>query len=196
MNGFPVLCCSVLRPEVEAVLKLDFPELTIEYINSMLHLHPVALQETFDRKLSCLSHPALVIIGDCGPGMHSLEQRFQCIKTQAVNCCELLLGHSRYIEYRRKKIFILLPEWTIRWKEVFKDELGFSDSDLASSFMRENCTSIEYLDTGVNEVPDATLQEIEGFLNMPISITSIKLDNLRAVVFEAVSQLQKLEYNE
>jgi hypothetical protein len=195
MNSFPVLCCSVLRREVETILKLDFPDLAVEYIDSMLHLHPVALQETYDSKLSVLSLPALVIIGDCGPSMHSLEKRFDCVRTPSVNCCELLLGRKRYIEYRRKKIFILLPEWTRRWKDVFKKELGFSDGSLASSFMRENCSSIEYLDTGVDEVPNAILKEIEEFLNMQVIITNVGLDNMRAVIFNAVSQLKVLGIN-
>jgi hypothetical protein len=195
MNVFPVLCCSVLRHEVEAILKIDFPELTVEYVDSMLHLHPVTLQETFDSKLSGLSQPALVIIGDCGPSMNSLEKRFQCVKTPVVNCCELLLGHSRYIEYRRNKIFLLLLEWTKRWEQVFKVELGFANSELASSFMHENCTSIEYLDTGIDEVPAVTLQEIEVFLNMGVSVTRVSLDILRTAIFEAVSQLKKLESN-
>jgi hypothetical protein len=158
-------------------------------------MHPIELQRSLESKLDNFSQPVLVILGDCCPSIESVEKRFNCLKTPAVNCCELLLGHNRYLEYRNKKIFILLPEWTGRWREVFQQELGFSNRELAHSFMHEYSSSIEYLDTGIVDVPNNIISDIQTFFDMPVKVTPVNLDTLRKFISDTLIHLEKLELN-
>jgi hypothetical protein len=159
-------------------------------------MHPIELQRSLESKLDNLSQSVMVILGDCCPSIESVEKRFNCLKTPAVNCCELLLGHDRYLEYRNKKIFILLPEWTGRWREVFQQELGFSNnSELAHSFMHENSSSIEYFDTGIVDVPNHIINDIQTFFDMPVKVTPVNLNTLRKFISDTLTNLEKMEPN-
>lgn len=191
MTKIAIVCCSVMKDEVASILTQDFPDVEAVFLDSMLHMHPKLLGETLERKLSELSCPALVIYGDCSPAMHSLEDRFVCARTPGVNCCELLLGHEHYLADRNGQAFLLLPEWTKRWKEVFQKELGFNDMELARSFMHEYRTSIKYIDTGFVPVPEDTLREISDFFDMPISIEKTDDKSLRAIIHESMQRLQR-----
>lgn len=191
MTKIAIVCCSVMKHEVAAILAQDFPDIEAVFLDSMLHMHPKLLEQTLESKLRELACPALVIYGDCSPAMHSLEDRFVCARTTGVNCCELLLGHERYLADRNGQAFLLLPEWTKRWKEVFQKELGFKDMELARSFMHEYRTSIKYIDTGFVPVPEDTLREISDFFDMPISIEKTDDKSLRAIIHEAMQRLQR-----
>jgi hypothetical protein len=191
MSKVAVICCSVLCREVRSIFAMDFPDVQLEFLDSMLHMHPQKLQEALEEKLSSHSDPVLVIYGDCGPAMDSLEERFMCVRTPAVNCSELMLGAERYSEFRNQKIFLFLPEWATRWKEVFQKDLGFKNADLARVFMKENSKEICYLDTGKMPIPTETLREMEAFFDMPVRVVKETMNPLRKYIHEAMTRLER-----
>ncbi len=196
IKNISILCCSVFRDEITSIFSNEFPDITIEFLDSMMHMRPTLLQETLEQKLSTQSNPTIIVYGDCAPEIHNIEERFLCVRTKGVNCNELLLGKNRYREYRNKKVFLLLPEWAHRWKEVFQEELGFKDTVLARRFMQENSNFIYYLDTGFTPVPYDILKEIETYFEMPIEVISETTEPLRAFIYTAMDQLQKRCINE
>ncbi len=191
MKKISVVCCSVVRREVESILANDFPELETIFLDSMLHMHPEKLGKTLEKTLEKLNSPALIIYGDCSPEIHSIENRHICARTPGINCCDLILGQKRYRSNRNERSFLLLPEWTSRWKQVFQQELGFHNAELAQAFMHEHSSSIKYLDTGLIPVPEQTLREISDFFAMPVLIEKSDMVNLRTIIGEALKRLKE-----
>ncbi len=192
MNVFTVLCCSVLRREMEEVLKRDYPDARPVFLDSMLHMHPERLHRVMEEALAGLSgHAGLLVYGDCHPYMKDLEKRPLLWRTDGINCADLLLGRELYKRYQKEGAFLFLPEWTKRWREIFQQELGFTDSSLARDFMQENRKNLIYLDTGLLPVPERTLREIAEHFEMPVRVLRVSLDQLRSTVRSAVKQLQR-----
>ena len=186
-----VICCSVLKKELLAVLVRDPQDTELIFIDSMLHMHPEKLHQVMaDIMADKTSLPCLIIYGDCHAYMNEMEQNPLCARTQGANCGELLLGSDLYKTCRNERDFLFLPEWTGRWREVFQKELGFSDPALAREFMKENRKRLVYLDTGLEPVPARTLREISGFFGMPVKTMTVSLDHLRHAVMSALKRLE------
>ncbi len=192
MNLFTVVCCSVLRREIEEVLRQDYPEAQTVFLDSMLHMHPEKLREAMEETLEGMPGQAcLLVYGDCHAYMREIERKPLRARTEGVNCSDLLLGREMYKKYQKEKPFFFLPEWTRRWREVFERELGFTDQSLAREFMRENRSELIYLDTGCLSVPEETLKEIAGYFGMPMHVLPVSLDHLRAAVRSAAQRLEQ-----
>jgi hypothetical protein len=187
-----VLCCSVLRREIEEILRGDSLGVQPVFLDSMLHMHPEKLHRAMEEVLShSPDQPCLLVYGQCHPFMADLEKRPHCCRTAALNCGELLLGHDAYRKIQSEEGFLFLPEWTDRWREVFQQELGFTNPDRAREFMQESRKSLIYLDTGLIPVPEPTLREIEAFFGMPVQVLPVSLDPLRAVIRSSLRDLER-----
>jgi hypothetical protein len=191
MKSLTVICCSVLRREIEEILSRDYPEAEMIFLSSMLHMHPEMLRKAIDGVLLTRpDRPCLLVYGDCHAHIQETAELPLCTKTDAINCGDLLLGRDLYQTFRREKAFLFLPEWTKRWREVFQKELGFSDQSLAREFMQENQSRLIYIDSGLIPVPEKTLFEISEYFSMPMDIVSVSLDQLRETVLSAVKNLE------
>ena len=191
MRELTFIVCSVLRREVRTFLRLDYPDAEQLYLNSALHIYPQRLYTTIETALtSRQGRNCVLIYGDCSAHINVLSQGPHCERTRAVNCGELLLGPQLYSEYRNAKAFLFLPEWTERWREIFQQELGFTEAPLAREFMQENQRSLIYLDTGLLAVPTIHLQDIAKFFKMPTEVVTVSLNHLRQVVRFAVQRLE------
>jgi hypothetical protein len=110
-------------------------------------------------------------------------------KTTGINCCEILLGREEYRRLRKAGAFFFLPEWTLRWRDVFERELGFAGGRGAGEMLREVHNKFIYLDTGVMPVPEALLDEISRELEMPMTVLAVGLDRLELNIANAQEQL-------
>lgn len=197
MKSLTVICCSVLRREIEELLAKDYPEVELVFLDSLLHMHPEKMRDAIDKEIAARpGRNCLLVYGDCHAHMRETADRPLCAKVKGVNCGHLLLGNEEYRACRNSKTFLFLPEWTERWHEVFEKELGFSDRDLAREFMHENQRHLLYLDTGLIPVPQKTLDDISEFFNMPIDVLPVALDQLRETVKAAISKMVKRDANE
>lgn len=161
------------------------------FLDSVLHIHPQLLHRAIDEALAVRQDQnCLLIYGDCHPHMQETGKRPNCIRVDAINCCDLLLGRDHYKSCRNSKAFLFLPEWTARWREIFQEELGFTDSQLARQFMQENQKKLIYLDTGQTPVPEKTLEEISSFFAMPMEVVTVSLEPLRNAVRTAVQRME------
>ena len=171
------LACGVFKMELAELAKqgkLDCDLITLE---SMLHMKPAKLEQEMERVMATGSKDKfLILYGDCHPGMHEMQNRENATRVVGINCCDILLGSQAYRELQKDQAFIFLPEWTLRWQDVFAHELGFEKPEVAQAFMKEYRKQLVYVDTGVIPVPDKALRDISEFFNMPIKIQPISLD--------------------
>lgn len=187
-----LLACSVLEKEIRMLQQNQELPYSVEYIDSMYHMHPVQLEEALKQKL----HPTeikaertVLIFGECHAHMDTMEKR-TVARTRGMNCIEVILGKERYRQLRKEGAFFLLPEWAERWRQVFVEELGLNEGN-ARMFMKEMHQKLIYLDTGVTPVPNQLLLEIAAFTGLPVEIATVKLDQLLASVQEAVKEVSQ-----
>ncbi|SHO47920.1 DUF1638 domain-containing protein [Desulfopila aestuarii] len=197
MKPLTVICCSVLRREIEELLAKDYPEAELVFLDSMLHMHPEKMREAIDKEIADRpDRSCLLVYGDCHAHMRETAEGPHCAKVNGVNCGHLLLGTEEYRTCRNSKTFLFLPEWTERWHEVFEKELGFTDRDLAREFMKENQRKLLYLDTGLIPVPQDTLNNIAEFFDMPIGVLPVTLGQLRQAVKDAINRMAQGDTDE
>lgn len=190
MSELSFLCCSVLRNELELLLPPRYPEAEVVFLDSMLHMRPRALEEELHLRLAQRAGRQCVLIyGDCHAHMREDAGRPGCVRTAGANCGELLLGREEYRRLRHEQAFLFLPEWTRRWREVFENQLGFTDRELAREFMAETRKRLIYLDTGLEPPPVTTLADIEEFFAMKVEVLPVALDHLIEAIALAIARL-------
>lgn len=178
-NTITCLACGVFRLEMEALARQGQLDINLHLLESMLHMKPAQLEQELERVMAARPDDRfLVLYGDCHPHMHEMQARDNVSKVAGINCCEILLGREAYRQLRKEQAFIFLPEWTLRWHEVFAHELGFNKPEVARAFMNEHRKRLVYVDTGVMPVPERTLQEISAYFAMPVTVLPASLDTL------------------
>ncbi|MBU0935238.1 MAG: DUF1638 domain-containing protein [Spirochaetes bacterium] len=182
------LACGIFRQELARLPPELLSGLRLSFLDSMLHMQPEKLDQILHTAL-LNPEPTLLVYGDCCHNMDEFIRPSVCRRTAGVNCCEIMLGSPRYCELRSKGSFFFMPEWTERWAEVFKTELGFADPDLARRFMADSMSGLVYLDTGVSTIPSGTIKEIEAFMGMPVRIEHTGLQQLELSIRAALKDL-------
>jgi len=183
--------CGVFRHELEALRArgdIDFP---IRYLNSMLHMCPQKLRTLLDSILAeeRKTHgKVLLLYGDCHAYMHDQESLPGVYRVRGRNCAEILLGPDLYRTLWKENAFIFLPEWTMRWREVFNKELGL-DGETGRDFMKEFRTKLTYVDTGVIPVPTDHLQAASDAMGLPWEVLRVGPDRLLAAIHEAIERM-------
>ena len=178
------ISCSIFRREIEALRASGQFDLPVEFLDSMLHLVPAALESRLQEALRTArddepGQAVMMVYGDCCGHMETMASRPGTARTGGINCCEIILGSETYRRLRKEGAFFFMPEWTTRWKEVFQSQLGLLGPEVPT-FMRELHTRIIYLDTGQIPVPRAELAEASEFLGLPVEIMPVSLDFLLA----------------
>jgi hypothetical protein len=180
------IVCSSMRRELEELARRGCIPGELRFLDSMLHMDPQRLEHSIEDSLedrADLQH--VLVFGECCPGMYKLEHRSDVIRVDAPNCSNLLLGKKRHQEWTRRGAFFLLPEWAERWREIFEQELGFTE-ELLSEFMKENHSCLVYLDTGLVPVPLDSLQECARTTGLALFIESVGLDALAETLRESL----------
>lgn len=187
----PVLvCCSVFRAEMEALARARWPGVELHFESSMLHMRPVKLQRRLDADVDreLPRHPVGLVYGDCCAGMTAIAARPGVARVDGLNCPEMLLGREEYRRLSHEGAFFMLPEWTLRWREVFRRELGL-DERTAPELMGDMHRKLVYLDTGVAPIPVDELRACSAYTGLPFEIVRVELDRLAASVESALAAL-------
>ena len=179
------LSCGVLRAELEALHEQGRIGGELRFLDSMLHMCPPRLETVLSERLAQEeTRPVVLVYGDCCPRMLDLARQFRVGRVEAVNCAQLLLGRPRYRELMRAGAFLFLPEWTLRWRAIFRDELGLTDA-VARDFMREHRKEIVYLDIGLTPVPQSTMDECAAYAGLPWRVETVTMEPLLAALLAA-----------
>lgn len=183
--------CSIFRAELEKLRRrgeIDFP---IRYLTSMLHMQPDELRARLDARVADDHRNgtrALLMFGECHDHMDETEASPGACRVHGQNCMEILLGSERYRALRGEGAFFLLPEWAMRWREVFEDELGLT-GQVRREFMQEMHRRLVYLDTGQIPVPVDCLREISEALGLPYEVIQVSEEHLLARLQDALQRM-------
>lgn len=181
--------CGIFKAEFDLIdpsLRSAFDPV---FLNSMLHMKPRVLDEQLAALLPPERSRVVLLYGDCSPHMREFAARPGCARTRGINCCEICMGSERYRELRRTGAFFLLPEWTVRWKTVFIEGMGFKDVDLVRSFMKESHSGLLYLDTGAHRPDASVLAAAAEYLGLPLRIETVGVTHLEAALHAALAEI-------
>jgi len=157
-----IISCSIFKNEIEHLKSEGKIKVPVIYVNSMLHMVPKELQAVLDDKIEEFkTYKIILAFGDCHARMIDYEKYPNVSRTQGINCGEIFLGSENYKKIRKEGAFILLPEWTERWKEVFMDYMGFRKRSELKAFMTDMHRKLTYVDTGFEEPNMEKLNEIK-----------------------------------
>lgn len=186
------IACSIFRKEIELLLEENKIDIPFTYLDSMLHMVPsklhLRLQATISDK-GQKDKAIILVYGDCSAHMIDFESENYIARVSGINCCEILIGKEHYGRLRSEGVFFLMPEWTIRWREVFQHLLGLK-GDTARSFMMEMHKKLVYIDTGFTPVPESHLNDISEYSGLPWEILLASSDHLLASINEAKERIQ------
>jgi len=185
------IACGVLRPELEALAAAGRLTGVRIYLDSMLHMSPPALEVQLGRVLQDRALPKdlatqILVYGDCCPGMQGLLEGHGARRVDAPNCAQMLLGRARFRELMRERAFLMLPEWTLRWETVFREELALGPEN-ARLCMQGLITGLVYLDTGVMPVPHEELEACGRYLGLPYRVETVGLEELERALAAALA---------
>jgi hypothetical protein len=185
------VACSIFEQELRALVDSGALDLQLTVLDSKLHMRPDLLQEELGQaaeELRDADEDVLLVFGDCHAKMLDMENSPGIARVGGFNCCEILLGNKTYRRLRAEGAFFFLPEWTMRWREVFSHELGLT-GETARHFMQDMHKKLVYVDTGQAPVPEQTLGEISEYVGLPWEVLPVSLDQLRTAIEETIERL-------
>ncbi len=186
-----VICCSVFKAEILALKKHHWPNLSIRFMSSMLHMKPdlLAVQVEAAVKEELLKQrKVLLIYGDCSIKMEALTQHPDVIRLSGNNCCHQILGQEKYRQLSHEGAFFIFPEWAKIWKHIFSKELGLNHTN-AAGLMGDIHRKLIYLDTGLLPVPMDELEKCSQYCELPLKILPVSLEPLRMQIQKALDTL-------
>jgi len=187
------VACSIFKKELEQLKKEKNIDISISYLSSMLHMKPNELEKRLkekNKKIANDSNNVVLLYGDCSPFMNKFEEEPNISRTEGVNCIEILLGKKRFRKLRKEGAFFLLPEWTLRWEEIFKYELKL-DGEIAREFMQEFHTKIIYLDTRQIKIPVEQIKKIEKYTGLNVEFMKVDLKELNISLQKAIKKFNR-----
>lgn len=185
-----MIACGIFKKEIEALISNGKLDHSFRFLDSMLHMAPAKLESQMKKNIDDLEDSQTVMVyGDCHPTMYQMDEKSNVCKVAGMNCCEIILGKRTYKSLRAQGAFFLLPEWTRRWEEVFKNHLGFN-KESARAFMGEMHSKLIYLDTGVTPIPEKTLAAASKFCGLPVEIMKVDLNQLLKVIIDATRNVK------
>lgn len=186
------ISCSIFRSELQTLQKRGDLDIPVRFLPSMLHLDPQKLE----RRLSDLleetrksARQVLLLYGDCHPAMHDQEILPGVARIKGLNCPEILLGKDDYRNLLKEGVFFLMPEWTVRWREIFEDELGLI-GDVARDLMGEMHTRLLYLDTGIMPIPEKHLRAISEYTGLSWDVIAVGGDHFLEAILSTLEEFR------
>ncbi len=181
------IVCGVLQLEFESFLERKLVKGTAVYPDSMLHMRPEKIEETLEKIFSqpAFKKPCVIVYGDCCSKMIDLQRQNGVARIAAVNCVQMLVDHATYRDFMKKEAFVFLPEWAVKWKSVFIEELGLTEPVLAREFFKDTRREIIYLDTGLLQAPTSEMNLCSDFTGLQWSIKKIDLEFFLKLLLDA-----------
>ncbi len=183
-----IIACSIFKNELDHLISEGKVNVPVVYVNSMLHMYPEKLKVVLDKKLNHYKNLRVILaFGDCHARMVDYEVNKNVTRTPGINCCEIFLGSDHYRKIRKEGAFILLPEWAVRWEEVFKEYMGFKESKQIKPFMSEMHKKLVYVNTGYTPTNNHLLNEIADFVGLPLEIYNSSITELEKTILSLIA---------
>jgi hypothetical protein len=193
-EGKPVLLlgCGIFKREFALLPEFLRNGFHPVFLDSMLHMEPARLDLILTNALERAGDdPVVLAFGDCSPHLPEFDSHARTARVEGCNCCEIWLGRQRYRELRREAAFFLMPEWTLRWERIIKDELGLKTKELAKDFMAQTLRRAVYIDTGVIPVPTEALEAFSVYTGLPITVDKVGPGHFTAALETALRRIEE-----
>lgn len=194
-----LVSCSVLKDELEALVKMGALDASIVFYSMDLHSDYGALEKTLRRKIEeRLAHSkgeVIVINGDYCLGsdneMKKLMDEYGVVKVDALNCIDCLFGgKGKYLEADpAQECLFLSPGW-IKYFFHKKKLIGGKPHEEFFRNLFSGLKGIVLLDSlGNLDNYKKEIEELQNFTNLPIlEKRNIGLENLNQVIMEATKR--------
>ncbi|MBT3294847.1 MAG: DUF1638 domain-containing protein [Verrucomicrobia bacterium] len=182
-----LLVCTIIRPEVDAVLAHEawenvivrsFPARCGRTPLSSAKLEALTTDVSHADKIEVLGSSCL-----CGLNPHADDATHIHRLSQ---CLELLAPAECVASHLETDAYLLSPGWLRDWRKHVS-EWGFVRSQ-ARSFFKEFAKHLVLLDTGIDPESQARLQAFATFVNLPHSVDAVGLDTLRSALHDLVEE--------
>ncbi len=184
-----VLCCSVFRGEVESLLDSQVWTHPTDFFDSRLHMDPVGLQSALEQRIAKLRRAGSKVLLICTAGMHELTTMTDVVRVGGCNCVEILLGKEGRRALARSGAFALLPEWTMRWRDILCRIPGVDDANNRELF-RDHHSQFVYLDTQVCPIPHRELDDCSTHFGLPYTVQTVTLDHFALALKDSLRRLK------
>jgi len=184
------IACGIFQKEIEKLKeegKIDTPFI---FIDSMYHIYPEQLKIKLEKEVKKYSEKDIILLyGDCYSNMVDMEKHKNIKRVKGINCVEIILGTEKYKKLRKEGAFFFMPEWILRWRDIFQNHLGLTEVT-AKMIMQDMHTKLIYIDTGIIDVPLKELKEASEYVGLSYEIMKINLDCIMGKVLELNSNLE------
>ncbi len=186
------MACSILRQEIEHLRDMGEITLPLRFLQSSLHLKPEELRQQLASEVDKESrngNKVVLVYGDCHSHMVDLDRRPNVARTRGANCYEIMLGREVYRNLRRGGVFFLMPEWAVRWQEIFCSCLEMTEAN-TREMMQSMHSKIIYIDTELVKMPEEHVRNFSSYCGLGWERMQVPLDHLLQSIRAAVEQLE------
>lgn len=114
-----LICCGILKDEIQYILKKENIPLQCYFLNSSLHVYFGKLEKAVLGMFEKYHGSGKILIyGTCHPLMDRWCRKYNVNRIKAQNCIEMLLGNSLFTEELSQGAFFLMEDWARRFEEI------------------------------------------------------------------------------
>ncbi len=191
-----LVSCSVLKNELETLVRNGEVDVDLSYYSMMLHSDYDALEKSLRTRIKeAVARSGGPVIVDCGDyclameKMKALLDEYQVTKVDALNCIDCLLGgKGKFLETDPKQECLFLSPGWIRYFLWMRDSKEARENEEAFRNMFSCLKGIVLLDSLGNFNKYAReIEEIKNFTRLPIlEKIDVGLGNLNQVIVESI----------
>jgi len=183
-SNVKLLCCSIVKREIDFLIRKHGLDIEPEYINCTLHVFP----EQIKKEVSHVLEPGQVIIygNKCFAGIKQVALDNQAVLIGAENCVEMILGPDVAAQDQYANAFFLTPGWFENWDPIFKKTLQWDEVSARLSF--GICDRMIIIDTGLVEMSDLAILEIFDYSGLPVEFYKTNLDYLEQLLLSSLNK--------
>ena len=186
----PILIgCGIFNKEINWLIKKNKWLISTSFLDSNLHTNYDLLEKSLCRELekySCTRK--FVFYGECHPNMDNILSRFNTFRTEGQNCAEILLGNYLYNKELSLGAFFLFEDFALNWKSTFEKLFG-SDRETVKQIFHEDRKYILAVRTRCTNDYANESEKIAEYLELPLKILDVNLDNLESRLITALNQI-------
>lgn len=175
-----IICCSILKKEMQYVISKRNVDIEINYLDCALHVYPDKLGEEIKKYLKDTRGTILVFGNKCCPEIEKIAKENNSYLIGAENCVEMILGPEVKEQDKLAKTFFLTGGWFENWKLLMEQTLKWDKVDARLNF--GYCDRMLLINTGLIEIPEIDLLEIFDYTGLPIEEYVAGLDYFESLL--------------
>jgi len=205
-NGYVIVACGILRPEVEQLRHSGFLDAdAVLYTAPGLHEWPRELEQQLARRLKAaaeVSDKIIVLYGekcfiDTENPMRATDALIQeqcpgAVRVAATYCVDMLASQEQREQIAgARKVHWITPGWLQHWKFIFKDWDGGKANEMFPQYDKAVVLdAIGFFDALMEKSPE-TLLEISDWMNLPIEPHAVSLERFKRLLAAPVIATSK-----